>query len=303
MTVLTELKAVRTTSRTKLRSKVSALRAVLTGEAAIDPTTLARKVTLVEQAWKEFEDAHRSYMAKLNPEDDVLEAEEEYWTTEDTATEDILGQAHAQLDIANAPVAVEPPPPPDNTVSIRNLKAEIAREKGVAEQEVKRVEDLTEDTDQITSQTALMYNKVVDRCEESLRSQICPLYSKLIELDNANHEEHNQSLNNYMMEFQGRLNRARIQVASKEFSQVNIVQNQVALEPERAAVPKPTLYFQKSKFPEFSGARRDYPGFRKEWRQCVTPNYDEVFQLREITKRVPKEIEADIKNATTMDEV
>ena len=68
-------------------------------------------------------------------------------------------------------------------------------------------------------------------------------------------------------------------------------------------VNKPTLYFQKSKFPEFSGARRDYPGFHKEWHECVSPNYDVVFQLWEITKRVPREIEPDVKNATTMEEV
>ena len=300
MTILSELKTARTATKAKLKSNVTILRTALTGGAAIDPTSLARKVSLVEQFWTEFETNHAAYLVKLNPTEEQMEAEMDFWTSEFTIKEEILQQGKAQLEIANAPVDVEPEPP-DNTVSIRNLKAEIAREKGVAEQEVKRVEDLTGDADQITNQTALMYSKVVDRCEESLRLLICPLYSKLIELDDANHEEHNQSLNNYMMEFQGRLNRARIQIASKESNQANTVQNEIV--PDRGVVNKPTLYFQKSKFPEFSGARRDYPGFRKEWRQCVSPNYDGVFQLREIAKRVPKEIEPDIKNATEMDEV
>ena len=132
MTILTELEAARTSARTKLRSKVSALGTVLTGEAAIDPASLARKVITVEQFWTAFDNAHESYFSKLNPKDEQLEAETEYWTTEDTATEEVLEQARAQLDIANAPVAEEPPPPPDNTASIQILKAELEERKEIA---------------------------------------------------------------------------------------------------------------------------------------------------------------------------
>ena len=83
-------KNARTSARMKLRSKVTALRTVLTEEGALDPASLSRKVTLVEQAWTEFDDAHKAYFTKLNPKDDQLEAETEYWSTEDAATEDII---------------------------------------------------------------------------------------------------------------------------------------------------------------------------------------------------------------------
>ena len=63
------------------------------------------------------------------------------------------------------------------------------------------------------------------------------------------------------------------------------------------------MYFEKSKFPQFSGARHDYPGFRREWKTCMSPSYNNVFQLREISKQVPKEVEPDVKNAVEMSEV
>ena len=69
---------------------MTALRTVLMEEGAIDPASLSRKVTLVEQAWTEFDDAHKAYFTKLNPKDDQLEAETKYWSTEDAATEDII---------------------------------------------------------------------------------------------------------------------------------------------------------------------------------------------------------------------
>ena len=149
MTILAELKTDRAASRTKLKAKVSVLRAALTGGVAVDPTSLARKVTTVEQFWTSFDAAHRAYLNKLNPDDDQLEIEMEYWTTEDTATEEVLEQARAKLDIANAPAAVEPPPPPDNSAGIQNLKAELEMEKEIIEQELAEVERLIRDADHI----------------------------------------------------------------------------------------------------------------------------------------------------------
>ena len=36
-------------------------------------------------------------------------------------------------------------------------------------------------------------------------------------------------------------------------------------------------YFKKRSFPEFSGNKRDYPTFHKEWKQCIAPNFPEEF--------------------------
>ena len=46
---------------------------------------------------------------------------------------------------------------------------------------------------------------------------------------------------------------------------------------ELASKAEPSLYFKKSKFPEFGEARRDYPGFQRELCMCVSPHYDQVF--------------------------
>ena len=121
MTILSELKTVRSATKVKLESMVTMLRTTLTGEGVVDPTTLARKVAQVEQFWTAFDADHGAYLAKLNPTEEQLGPEMEFWTTVFTAKDEVLAQAQTQLDIANVPVPDGPPPPPDNTASIRNL--------------------------------------------------------------------------------------------------------------------------------------------------------------------------------------
>ena len=146
MMILTELKTARGSARAKLRSKVATLQAALTGEAAINPTSLKRKATQVDQFWAAFNAAHEAYMVKLNPEDVELETEMEYLKAEDTATEVVLAQAQAQLQIANAPApAVDQVP--DNSGKIKDLKAELVEKKNIAEKEFSHAECLTIETE------------------------------------------------------------------------------------------------------------------------------------------------------------
>ena len=62
-------------------------------------------------------------------------------------------------------------------------------------------------------------------------------------------------------------------------------------------------YFQRKPFPKLDGKRRNFPGFRQERTTCIAPHFSEKFQLREICLCVPKEIEADLKNLRSMEEV
>ena len=62
-------------------------------------------------------------------------------------------------------------------------------------------------------------------------------------------------------------------------------------------------YFQRQPFPKVSGESRDYLCFRKEWRETVTPSYDETFQLPEIKRAVPAKLQPDLKNLRTMNDV
>ena len=66
---------------------------------------------------------------------------------------------------------------------------------------------------------------------------------------------------------------------------------------------KTDTYFERRKFPSFDGKKRNYPSFKKEWRTCIQPSFGVELQLREIVKAVPKEIQPDIKNLKTMNEV
>ena len=66
---------------------------------------------------------------------------------------------------------------------------------------------------------------------------------------------------------------------------------------------KSDTYFERRKFPSFDGQRRNFPSFKKEWRTCIQPSFGVELQLREIVKAVPKDIQPDIKNLKTMEEV
>ena len=58
----------------------------------------------------------------------------------------------------------------------------------------------------------------------------------------------------------------------------------------------------KAEWPRFTGERRDYITFRRDWRHCVG-TFPENHQIREIRKVVPKIVEPEIKNCHTMCEV
>jgi hypothetical protein len=62
-------------------------------------------------------------------------------------------------------------------------------------------------------------------------------------------------------------------------------------------------YFTKQPFPKFNGERRNYPGFKREWAETVVGNFPVQFEVREIRKNVPEEIEPDIKNLKNMTDI
>ena len=100
MTTYSEWTA-RASAATKLRAKVSLLRAALTREGAVDPISLARKVATVKQFWQIFDAAHEEYENYGYPEEEEWDSEQEHCMLK----QDIAGYiAWAQLQIANAPV-------------------------------------------------------------------------------------------------------------------------------------------------------------------------------------------------------
>ena len=66
---------------------------------------------------------------------------------------------------------------------------------------------------------------------------------------------------------------------------------------------RPESFFERRPFPKFNGSKRNYPSFKREWRECISKSFKEEFQLREIKRCVPKEIELDLKNLRSMKEV
>ena len=59
-------------------------------------------------------------------------------------------------------------------------------------------------------------------------------------------------------------------------------------------------FYEKTPFPKFTGKKREYLGFRREWTEVVIPRYpnQEEFLVREISLHIPAEMEPDIKICT-----
>ena len=94
------------------------------------------------------------------------------------------------------------------------------------------------------------------------RSTCSHHYPSFLELDDVKHDIYSRERKVYTKTFQGTLTTARTNVASKENNPVNATPKIQAVSVNwTVAVNKPTLYFHKSKFLEFSGARRENPGF------------------------------------------
>ena len=54
--------------------------------------------------------------------------------------------------------------------------------------------------------------------------------------------------------------------------------------------------FKKLMLPEFDGARRNYLTFKLEWEEtAVCSGYSPEIEVRELRKKLPKEVQADVK--------
>ena len=59
--------------------------------------------------------------------------------------------------------------------------------------------------------------------------------------------------------------------------------------PQAGAMTHIYKEYHRDAIPEFKGKLTEYATFKKEWQQCVAPGRDEVWQLLQLGKKVPKE--------------
>ncbi|WP_416879611.1 hypothetical protein, partial [Litorimonas sp.] len=62
-------------------------------------------------------------------------------------------------------------------------------------------------------------------------------------------------------------------------------------------------FHTRQPFPKFTGAKRSYPTFRKDWLETVSPYYPLPQQLRELRKCLPSILEPEVKNMKTVGEI
>jgi hypothetical protein len=63
------------------------------------------------------------------------------------------------------------------------------------------------------------------------------------------------------------------------------------------------MLLERMPLPEFTGKRRDYPSFRRDWKDSVHSSISPELEVRYIKKKTPAAVEPDLKNLRTMEEV
>ena len=92
----------------------------------------------------------------------------------------------------------------------------------------------------------------------------------------------------------------RLTIEALQVNQVPQVQADLLQPPRLERAPNPLYMYQKEEIPKFHGGIREYPSWRKEWKDFIIPARGEDWSLKSIDKYTPKTI--DLQNCKTLAE-
>ena len=224
--------------------------------------------------------------------------------------EDVVEKMYDELDVALEMVNVmeNPAPvvaPPTVEQSISNEKSSASRCKEIIESKLKKVDEALDDASAVHGVASLSNIQARLECiRKMVYDEYVVTYSKLLDLDAANHDANVVERDASIQAIEDMIEDIGLKISMK----MNAVAPNTS--PTMAAggssggnSMKSDVYFERRKFPSFDGQRRNFPSFKREWRTCIQPSFGVELQLREIVKAVPKNIQPDIKNLKTMEEV
>ena len=218
------------------------------------------------------------------------------------AYDQLVDRMHEELDIALEMVHLLENPALTVDQSIINERSSVSRYKGIIDYKLKKLKEKLEDESAVHGVASLSnMQTMLEGIRKVVYEEYAVAYSRLLELDIGNHAANVMERDASIQSMEETIGDIGLTISMK--------MNAVAPNTSSSATGggggsvKSDMYFERRKFPTFDGKRRNFPSFKKEWRTCIQPSFGVEFQLREIVKAVPKDIQPDIKNLKTMEEV
>ena len=277
---LEQCKVRRDMAANKLKKAAKDLDKLCASPSDTTPTeaALTRKMAAVKEGWESVEKAHVEYAVQCEKTADIeVQLSELY-----EANYDLHENSYTEAE---------------ELLSKRKVKKELADLKDVQDREcrlIKQMQDgvtmtLEDTTVQHTADTLEAQGDDLKSAQQRFDTVLLPTYSQVVELDISTREEQQRLRTEKSLEVH--------QVTQTITSKIALLLSTLSTKREVEVVvgatgPNPRgpnqNYFEKRPFPKFSGEKRDFPSFRKEWTTCIGTSFREKFQLREIRRCVPK---------------
>ena len=264
------------------------------GGANINVRLLETALTKVQTKWEEFEVSQLNYHNKfVFADEEARQAAMEEWSEKETihidwveSVKTILGQ----IEVANTP-------PAPVCLTPAQIQARLQKQVSNQETALRKMADnllvsLNDSTNTFTKPLLDHYGKECEQMLAELSGSLSNLYLRREEGDPDNWEVHNQEADEFSWDIKKKVLVIREKMAAKGTAGPSIGSNQDAS--SRAAIQSSYKEYKRDDLPTYGGSVREYPRFKKEWQTLVAPGRTQDWQLLNLEKRTPKEIDLSI---------
>ena len=227
---------------------------------------LSRKIQMLEDAWKKFEESHQAYLGKLKPDEGARRELDEAWDGLHDSVEEELEPAHEMLYTLKNPAAVEPAADHRALDQRELIKSEIAQ----IETKLSRVEATLDDDTQVHSNVSLnALHEIVVAADRRVQENLVAFYMDLLSLCPEERDATSAEMNEKVLALQSLAQDLILKVSTKRNGHA---ESSSGLGVQVPGAGKTQMYFERRKFPTLDGKKRNFPSFKREWLTCVAPS-------------------------------
>ena len=292
----------RVTCKGTLQSSLKLLEDYLQKDTATQlEAVLARNIGVVTKAWEDFRVAHEEYVQLKKPEGDEVITELSLYQDMFTQVQDMEDKA-TELSVNLKS--------PDTTFLLETARDRVEVQKKWINQQLDSVEVKLTDTVTAHSKAGLQeFRNGVKETELAVSDKLMNLYEERMKVEPSDMRSNvKEERDRYNLTVQTKIREIVSLITDK---MANLVTGETVVHGvastgatvHSGSVGGGQYYYERTPLPKFDGKKRNYPTFCRDWQSCVGTRFDATYQLREIRKRVPSEVEPDIKNLKTMSEV
>jgi hypothetical protein len=292
-------KAKRLTAEVKLKAKAKSLVDACgrEGEDAPSEQVVERKLRALEGAWADLESAHHALMEVLDAT--TTAAEEQHFAALHEIYFKGTEVAEALCDRRHTP-AIDPNPPVA-TLAQRLQIAVALRDSCTTEAEeiFSNVYDYFQNKERTESRGTLgVQTEALDRAKEAA-AKANTHTMEMVQLDPERAADAVRKQKEFTLGEEKKATELRSIIATMIAS---LAPSAATEPPAHQGGPRNYMY-ERRPLPKFGGQRRDFPSFRREWRESVTGCFTPEYELRELKRCVPAAVEPDVKNLRSVDAV